>query len=235
MSEQLLGLNRWSSFTVCSSANIWKGHSAHELNTSDLGRGEGLRSSCRLSGRAESQNDRWNSCSCPHRGEQICGSCHSASLPLFFFCFFCWRSIFFLISNKAEMNVCGNWLGEGELKCCALSLTISPVCVLLLKGYTSHQLPIMRNTWDESPPPPISTAWKVCFLSVCVTSLFISLQPCIVAKWSFICLCCLSYCTCLPFSLPVFLSFPVSLTPPFSPPQSICIMSICQTASVCSN
>lgn len=29
MSSQLLGLNRWSSFTVYYSGNIWKGHSAH--------------------------------------------------------------------------------------------------------------------------------------------------------------------------------------------------------------
>lgn len=140
MSLQLLGLNRWSSFTVC---NIWKGHSVRWLNTLELGRGEDLLNSCYPSGGAESQKDLF----VPLLRWEFSGSCHSASLPrvLLKGCTY----FFLFISNKEEMNVCGNRRGGWgvELWCCALSLTISPMCVLW-KGYMSHQPPIMKPT-DE--------------------------------------------------------------------------------------
>lgn len=105
MSSQLLGLNRWSSFTVYYSGNIWKGHSAHWLNTSDLGRGPSkqllpVRRSRESEGPVE------------HLLVEV-RIFQQLSLGLFTSCVF--GEVFFpLISNKAEMNVCGNWRGSAN-------------------------------------------------------------------------------------------------------------------------
>lgn len=154
-------------------------------------------------GEAKSHKNRWNSCSSPRRGGKFSGSCHSTSLPRVFL-----GGVFFfsLISNKAEMTVCGNCRGEGGFQCCVLSLKISLVCVLL---YTFHQPPITTRTWDVS-----SLIWldgfrgSLLMLGIIKLLVFGHVKE---QNDTFICLCFPLFSTALCLSLP----FPVSLAPPF--------------------
>lgn len=190
--------------------------------------GEGLRNSCRLSGEAESQEDRWNSCSSPQSRWEIF---QQLSLDLFTSCLFRRGFFFLLISNKAEMNVCGNCRKEGareeeegKLQCCVLSLKISLVCVLL---YTFHQPPITRSTWDGRLSPTASKAPAV--------FPFLFFYFCLAVRRNKMLIRLHSLPSRLHHASLSFLPLPSAPPFPLPPPQSICIMSICQTASVCSN
>lgn len=171
--------------------------------------GEGFSNSCCLS----KERDHWNSCSSLLRRETFFLAAVIRPLCLVFL----WRGTFFFFLFPIKQNVCGNCRGRATPAPCCVTQNPTRVCPSLhVSSTANHEMQIDDGVL-------LFDCLRSGFhLMLAVTKLSMFDQVGNLKKMSL-----------LDFS--PRLSTPPSPSLLISPPQSICIMSICQTASVCSN